>query len=534
MTLAPDFLVKFLANYRVARLRRRLQSPQHAALAQATAFRQLTDGIARTEYGRQHGVTATMPYDSFRTHVPVRATRDFRAWTERMAGGEADVLWPGRCRTFAYTTGTVSGRPQPLPVTGDMLGHFRGALQDALLLFAARVGSVDVFLGRHLHTGASIARTSAGESSAGYLDAMAWLALSEWSQKNLYAPTRELARQPEGPAKTASIAERYGPGADVTLVAGTPTALLTLAQAALARHAASRAETLRGLWPRLECAVHTGALPTMLAEPLRALLGTGVHWHEVYAAAEGIFAAQDQDAGAGLRVLADSGVFFEFLPLHELSPGAGATPNGVACVPLASVQAGVDYALVVTTPGGLCRCLVGDRVRFVSTVPPRLIVTGRTDLQLNLAGEQVAERQLTELLLGVCARSDWELVDFHAAPYQLRSVPRPQGCHEWWIELRPGTVRTPTGPLLAVELDAELRQHNPDYHARRTSGALEAPIVRLVMPGTFAEWAQTHPAPGGAAKLSRCRNDRLVADQLAGIARFHPGTTQAPIRHQAG
>lgn len=531
MTLAPDILVKFLANYRVARLRRRLQAPHHEATAQATTFRHLTTQLARTDYGRHHGITTGMPYAAFRAHVPLRATRDFRPWTERMAAGEADVLWPGRCRNFAYTAGTVNGRPQPLPVTLEMLAHYRAALQDAMLLLAARLGSVDFFLGRHLHSGASIAMTSAGESSAGYLDAMAWLALSEWAQKNLYAPPRELACATEGPAKTEAIAARYGAGANVTLAAGTPAALYTLAQAALAQHGGGQAENLHALWPRLAAIVHTGALPTLWTAPLRAALGSSVQWHELHAAAEGIFAAQDGDAALGLRVLADAGIFFEFLPLREASNAGTSTPHGAACVPLSDVQPGTDYALVVTTPGGLCRCLVGDRVRVLASHPVRLLVTGRIELQLNLAGEQVAERQLTELLLAVCARNQWELVDFHVAPFQLRSVPRPQGCHEWWIELRPGTVRTPTGPLLAMELDTELRQGNGDYRARRTAGALETPLVRLVMPGTFSEWSQTHPASGGAAKQSRCRNDRLVADQLAGIARFHPGATQAPFRH---
>src|SRR5690606_25336314 len=128
-----------------------------------------------------------------------------------------------------------------------------------------------------------------------------------------------------------------------------------------------------------------------------------------YAAAEGIFAAQDGEADTGLRVISDAGIFFEFLPLKDISHQA--TPSGATCVPLTDVQPGVDYALVVTTPGGLCRCLVGDCVRFTSTRPSRLIVTGRCELQLNLAGEQVGERQLIETLLAVCARSSWELVD---------------------------------------------------------------------------------------------------------------------------
>lgn len=168
-------------------------------------------------------------------------------------------------------------------------------------------------------------------------------------------------------------------------------------------------------------------------------------------------------------------------------------------------------------------------MRFVSVSPPRLVVTGRTQFLLNSFGELVTERELSDALIEVCVRNQWEAVHFHVAPYFTRKVPRLQGCHEWWIELRPGTRRTPTGPLLAAELDAELARRNRDYSARRAAGALEEPVVRLVMPGVFTQWSELHPTFGGPGKLARSRNDRLMADQLAGIARFSAGTV-APFR----
>lgn len=527
MTLAPAFLVKFLASYRAARLRHRLAAGGPGVAAQQTALARLCGALARTEFGRLHGLPAGADLATFRQRVPLRRVEEFRGWIERMAGGASDVLWPGRCRHFVYTAGTVTGTPRPLPVTADLLAHYRGALADALLLHVLRTGSREIFLGRHLHLGSGTALTCAGESSAGYLDAMAWLSLSDWARENLYAPDRALADRSDSPERTAAIVQRYPTGAPVSLLAGTPAALLALAEAA--RGPDAEAAPLRARWPRLECAVHTGTLPLLLLDDLRAALGPGVCPHEVYAAAEGIFAAQDGEASAGLRLFTDAGLFFEFVPVREL-PAGGELPPGLTCLTLAEVQTGTDYALVVTTPGGLCRCVMGDRVRFVSTTPPRLIVTGRTELQLDTCGEQIGERTLTTLLQNVCTRSDWKPVAFHVAPYALRPAPRPLHCHEWWIELRSGTVRTPTGPVLALELDEELRRRNPDYETRRLHGQIAEPIVRLVMPGTFARWAQTHAAPGGLAKLSPCRNDRRVADQLAGIARFHAGGSQPPLR----
>lgn len=519
MTLAPRFLVKLIASYRMRQLQRRLRGRD--AAGQQRAFTTLMAAHAHTEFGRQHGLGPRTTYAEYRTQVPLRTPGEFKGWVERMAAGAADVLWPGRCRFFVYTAGTVDGTPKPLPATPAMLAHYRAALGDALLLHAAQTGQPELFAGRHLHVGASTALNEAGGAYAGYLDAMVPLALSEWSEKNLYAPPRAVARLPEGEEKMRAVAEKCADW-DVRLVAGTPSSLAALAEAARAHHSTGkrRVQHLRAVWPNLMCCLHTGSILGIFADDLRANLGPDVALHELYAGAEGIYAAQDGEPGAGLRLLADHGIFYEFLPARELAD-AELPALGTRCVALADVQPNIEYAVIVSTPAGLCRCLIGDTVMFVSAKPARLVFTGRTELQLNSFSERVSEREVTAALLAVCTRNEWTPVNFHVAPYFTRMVPRPQGCHEWWIELRPGTVRTPTGPLLAAEIDLELSRHQLDYTGRRANGALEAPLVRLVMPGTFNEWTRLHGLREGAGKFARCRSDRLVADQLAGIARFH-------------
>lgn len=520
MTLAPRFLIRLLASRRMGAVQRRLRTLDIEA-AQRRAYSTLLAAQANTEFGREHGLTARTSYAEFRAQVPLRTTAEFGKWVQRMAGGTPNVLWPGQCRFFVYTAGTVEGTPRPLPATPPMLTHYRTALADALLLHAAQTGQPELFLGRHLHAGASTALNASGGTYAGYLDAMVPLALSEWAVKNLYAPPRAVARQPESAEKLQAIAAECAE-LDVRLVAGTPATLVALAETMRARHSSGklRVQHLQAVWRNLSCCVTTGASVGIFADDLRDHLGPGVTLHEIYAGTEGIYAAQDGEPGAGLRVLADTGLFFEFLPARVLAESPQGD-LGARCVPLTGVEPNIDYALVVTTPAGLCRCIVGDTVRFTSVKPPRLLFTGRTQLSLNAFGEHVTEREATDALLAVCRQNDWKPVNFHVAPYFTRNLPRPLGCHEWWIELRSGTVRTPTGPVLAAELDAELCRRHAHYTARRANGGLETPIVRLVMPGTFNEWAHLHGVREGSGRFARCRGDRLVADQLSGIARFH-------------
>lgn len=527
MTLAPRFLVNFWAGYRVAQFTRRLQAAGRGLGDQAAAFAARMTQAAGTEFGRTHGLTAATTYAHFREQVPPRVPGYFAPLVARMQAGEADVLAPGRCLFFVETAGQSGGRPRPLPVPEPMLAHFRRALRDSLFLHAARAGHAGVFLGRHLHVGASTALTEQNGCYRTSLDGLLALCLTPWVEANLYAPPAAVARLPEGPEKITAAVTAMLPR-DVTLVGGTPGTICALALAA--REAAStgkrRMTHLQAVWPNLECFAHTGMPLGLHQEALRAALGPGVTLHELYATAEGLFAAQDGGSPAGLRLLTDAGVFFEFLPLRRFQEDTLARA-GAECLPLDQVQPGTDYVLVVTTPAGLCRCVPGDTVRFLSVDPPRLQFVGNTRLQLNTFGERVTERELTDTLLAVCAHNGWQAVNFHVAPDSQRiAAGRTVNCHEWWVELRTHTMKTPTANALGPELDTELARRNGDYAAKRAGRAVDFPSVRLVMPGVFDQCAKMRLQAGDSGRLSRCRSDRLIADQLAALTRFHQATVQ--------
>jgi hypothetical protein len=518
MTLAPRFLVNLWAAYRATRLARRLRSPGYDAAGQAAAFAAAMDRTAGTEFGREHGLQADTTYAQFRDAVPPRTHDYFRPLVARMARGEPDVLVPGRCPFFVETAGATGPVAKLLPVPEEMLAHYRTALRDALFLYAARVGHAGVFLGRHVHVGTSTALREANGAWCTGLDGMLALCLSPWVEANLYTPPPAVARLPEGSQKIAATAQAVR-WRDVTLIGGPPDAASALAAAV--REASSN---VTSVWPNLECYLHLGAPLGLFGESLRAALGPTVSFHEVYAAAEGIFAAQDDPRLAGLRLLTDAGVFFEFLPLAEYQEDKLAQV-GLHCVPLEKIKPSIDYVLLVTTPAGLCRCIVEDIVRFTSVAPPRLQFIGRTGLYLNPFGEQVTEGELLATMQAVCARNGWHVVNFHVAPFQHRiAAGQAVRCHEWWLELHTHTVRTPTANVLGPEFDGELATRNRDYAARRNDRSITSPQVRLVMPGVFAQWAAQQGKTASASKMPRCRSDRLVADQLAALARFHPDT----------
>jgi hypothetical protein len=525
MTTPRDLLTKAAAAGLTARVRRRLRQSGAGHGEQHEAFAELLPQLAATSGGRAAGVEAGMNYEQFRHRVPLRTYEDFAPDIERMKRGEPDVLWPGRCTYFAVSSGTTAGRTKFLPVTPALLRHFRRAGLDSLFYYTARTGRTDVFLGRHLFLGGSSALTPVPERAgtepayAGDLSGITARDMPRWAEKVLYEPGREIAQMSDWPAKVAAIADRTW-SRDITLLAGIPSWVLVLAEALRFRavRAGRTIRHLQELWPNLQCFVHGGVPVGPFVGELRAALGPTVDFHEVYPASEGFIATQDTETAAGMRLMTGVGLFYEFLPLAQYDEVARSS-LGLAAVPLEGVKPGIDYVLLLTTPAGLCRYVIGDIVRFVSTDVPRLVYMGRTRLQLSAFGEHVIEQELTEALQTVGRRHGWSVANFHVAPMFVDSAAgTKRGRHEWWIELKSAPGYGADGAAVAAELDRELALRNEDYEAKRQGGGLEAPQLQFVPPGTFEQWMRDHGKWGGQSKMPRCRSDRDVADALQALA----------------
>ncbi|MSU51601.1 MAG: hypothetical protein EXS37_21350 [Opitutus sp.] len=384
MPIWPKNFYTFGVNLQSAATEWKLRKKRSGPAAQDRALAALTPRLAATAFWREAGVEAGMPYARFQTKVPLQTHEQLSPAIERMRRGESDVLWPGRCALFAQSSGTTTGLPKSLPVTEEMLRHFRRASLDALLYYTVRVKNAGAFRGRHLILGGSTALTPIAEAApheayAGELSGIVAVNLPDWADKHLYEPGAAAAKLTDWEEKLDAIVARTCL-CDISLMAGIPPWIIQLADELHERCAngGNHLKTLQTLWPNLECLVHTGVPIAPFAAELRNALGPTVNFHEVYAASEGFIATQDTEVrAAGLRLMADLGVFFEFLPMSDFDSGR-LSQLGAKAVPLAGVKTGIDYALVLTTPAGLARVVIGDVVRFVSKEPARLFHVGDT------------------------------------------------------------------------------------------------------------------------------------------------------------
>jgi len=527
MPVWPKSFHTFGLSLKTAATEWKLRRKRAAAVGQERTRRHLLGRLATTEHWRNAGLQPKMSYAEFQSRVPLQTYASLAPAIERMRGGEPNVLWPGVCALFGLSSGTTKGEAKYIPATENLLEHFRRGVRDALLYYTVRARHAGIFRGRHLLLGSSsklatLGGTAGHQAYAAELSGILPLVLPDWAEKHLYEPGSTIAQAADWDALVDGIVGRTC-RCDVTVIAGVPKWVAQFATELYARYAQSGQpiRDLQQIWPNLEVFVHSGATIAPFAAELHALLGPAVKFHETYVATEAFVATQDTDApAAGLRLMADLGVFFEFLPLSEFDD-ARVSQLGAKAVSLDAAQPGVDYALIVTTPGGLVRYVMEDVVRFITTAPPRLIHRGRTTLRLHAFGENVLEREIVEALVAVCSRNQWSIVNFHVAPLLTNNLTGQQrGRHEWWVELKAGTISTPTGPQIAGGLDGELQRCNPDYAAKRKAGILDVPFVRLVMPGVFEHWQRYQQRWGAQHRFGRCRNDRSIADDLAQITNF--------------
>ena len=294
---------------------------------------------------------------------------------------------------------------------------------------------------------------------------------------------------------TSTIAE------NVTSISGVPTWTLILIKRILQ---ITGKANLKEVWPGLELYIHGGVSFTPYKEQFNQLIGSGVHYLDMYNASEGFFAAQDNPNEEGMLLFLQHGIFYEFMPLEEYGKPHPQT------IGLQDVELGKQYATVISTNGGLWRYLPGDTIQFTSLFPFRIKVSGRIKHFINAFGEELIVENADKAMAIACEKTGAEVNDYTAGPAYFSD--NSNGAHEWLIEFEkePANLQQ-----FSYELDDALKSLNSDYEAKRHKDiALRLPIVHYVRQGLFNQWLKQKGKLGGQHKVPRLSNDRTYIEEL--------------------
>lgn len=487
-----------LARFRHWRIEQWMSDP---IAAQREVLQDLVTHGQYTEFGRRYGLKEIFSIRMFKQHVPIHEYEDIKPYIDRLMQGEENLLWNTPVNWFAKSSGTTSDKSKFIPITQESLEdcHFQAA-KDVLTMYYNHRSESDLLTGKGLVIGGSHQISKVNEDiQYGDLSAVLLQNTPLWANW-IRTPELSIALMDEWEDKIERLA-RSTIEEDVTSVSGVPTWTMILMKRILE---ITGKNTIREVWPNLELYIHGGVSFLPYREQFRKLIGEGCNYLEMYNASEGFFAAQDNPDEEGMLLFLEHGIFYEFMPAEEYGKPEPRT------IGLKAVETGKNYAMVISTNGGLWRYLVGDTIQFTSTWPFRIKVSGRLKQYINAFGEEVIADNTDKAIAIACQKTGCMVNDYTAAPVYFDG--NNKGAHEWLIEFdaEPANLEQ-----FAFELDCALKSLNSDYEAKRYKDlALAMPIVHSVEKGIFHEWLKRKGKLGGQHKIPRLNNDRKYVDDI--------------------
>ena len=479
---------------------RQLELEKHqneGQVLQEAVLRRLVAEAKDTEFGRNHAFATMKGYEDFSKHIPVNTYEELKDSIDRMRHGEPDILWPGRVKWYAKSSGTTNDKSKFIPVSREGLKrmHYKGGF-DAVAMYLQNNPKSRIFDGRALILGGShspnynLKGSLVGDLSAILIENINPLA-------NLVRiPKKKTALISDFEIKRDKIA-REAMNKNVTNISGVPSWMLSV----LTRMMEISGKThLEEVWPNIEMFFHGGVAFTPYRKQYEQLITSpNMHYMETYNASEGFFGLQNDPNDKSMLLMLDYDVFYEFIPM-----------GGGDIVPLWGVETGKNYAMVISTCCGLWRYEIGDTIQFTSTNPYKFIITGRTKHFINAFGEELIVDNAEKGLAYACEQTGAEVSEYTAAPVFMDANAKCR--HQWLIEFakRPKDLQ-----LFSDLLDKRLQDINSDYEAKRYKDiTLQHLEIIEARENLFNDWLKLRGKLGGQHKVPRLSNSRETIEQL--------------------
>ncbi len=456
-----------------------------------------------TEWGRRYKYGEIDSLVQFKERVPINTYEGLEKDIDRTLKGEQGILWPTPIKMFAKSSGTTNSKSKFIPVSEESLEecHYKGG-KDLISLYYNQFPDSRLMAGKGLVMGGSSNFVPLNdETYYGDLSAIIIKNLPFWAQLHR-TPDVDVALNPSWEEKIEQIVDITIPQ-DITNISGVPSWMLVLLERVLEK---TGKQSIMEVWPNLEWYVHGGVNFTPYLDRFKQIIGTQhkLNYSETYNASEGFFGIQDDTSRDDLLLMLDYGIFYEFMPMSEYGKESPKT------LQLDGVKIGENYALIISTNGGLWRYLIGDTVQFTTLNPYRIKVSGSTKHYINAFGEELIVENADQAI-GIASQKSGSIVkEYSAAPKYMDE--NGAGAHEWVIEFEqePSDLE-----YFAEMLDNALKNVNSDYEAKRYHDkVLKLPIINKVPVGTFYRWMKHNGKLGGQHKVPRLSNNRDYIDEI--------------------
>jgi hypothetical protein len=449
-----------------------------------------------TEFGKEHGLDKVSSYAEFKQAIPIRDYESFKPYIEKIKEGKHNILWKGMPIYFAKTSGTTSG-VKYIPISKESIPNHINTARNALLCYMAETGNTSFADGKLIFLSGSPELERIGGVPTGRLSGIVNHHIPKYLRAN-QLPSYETNCIEDWETKLDKIVDETI-NQDMTLISGIP----PWVQMYFDRLTERSGKKIKELFPNFSVLVHGG----VNFEPYKARLfesiGAPVHDIETFPASEGFFAFQDSQSEDGLLLNTNSGIFFEFVPAGEIF---NENPTRLS---LHDVSVGENYALIINNNAGLWGYNIGDTIKFVSTNPYRIVVTGRTKHFISAFGEHVIGEEVEQSLLKAAQEEKIHVTEFTVAPMIQQGEGK--SYHEWFIEFEkePSDLEN-----FALKLNNSLREKNIYYDDLMNGNILSPLVITVIKKNGFIDYMKSIGKLGGQNKVPRLSNDRKIADEL--------------------
>jgi hypothetical protein len=488
-----SFLAKPFANYIYKGVRKGMAT---AVEDQENILKELLKTGKNTDFGKEHHLQNVSVYEEYVQAVPIRDYEQFKPYIEKVKEGRHNVLWKGRPIYFAKTSGTTSG-VKYIPISKDSIDNHINSARNALLCYLAESGNARFTEGKMIFLSGSPELERLGGIPTGRLSGIVNHHVPGYLRGN-QLPSFETNCIEDWETKLDKIVEETF-SQDMTLISGIPPWM----QMYFDRLMEKTGKHMKELFPNFSVLVHGGVNFEPYKKKLFESIGGPVAAIETFPASEGFFAFQDSQNAEGLLLNTNSGIYFEFIPAGEIF-----NPNPTR-LSLKDVKVGENYALIVNNNAGLWGYNIGDTIKFVSTNPYRILVTGRIKHFISAFGEHVIGEEVEYSLIKAAEEEGVQITEFTVAPVIEQGEGK--SYHEWFIEFE---NRPPDINRFAIKVDNYLRNKNIYYNDLITGNILKPLHIRPVKKHGFIDYMKSIGKLGGQNKVPRLSNDRKIAAAL--------------------
>ncbi len=469
-----------------------------AVKAQERTLQKLIKEAGHTVFGIDHHFSEISNYEDFKARVPVRDYEDLKPYIERVVAGEPDILWKDKPEYLAKTSGTTSG-VKYIPISKQSMPEHIKAARNALLTYIHETGNASFVDGKVIFLQGSPVLAKKNGINVGRLSGIVAHLVPAYLQKNRM-PSYQTNCIEDWEQKVDAIVDETIKE-DMRLISGIPPWVQMYFDKLTEK---SGGKPIKDIFKNFQLFVYGGVNYEPYRAKIEASIGKKIAAIETYPASEGFIAYQDSQTEKGLLLLADAGMFYEFIPSEEYYDER---PKRLS---LGEVELDKNYALILNTNAGLWGYSIGDTVKFISLNPYKIVVTGRIKHFISAFGEHVIGEEVEHALLSVANEEGIGITEFTVAP-QVNPPAGELPYHEWFVEF----VNAPADlAAFALKVDKALQQKNIYYFDLIEGNILQPLKIKTLQKETFVSYMKAEGKLGGQNKVPRLSNDRKLAEGL--------------------